>query len=111
VSLRRVRLRLAPVAVLALAGIAAGGRSAPRHVRVELRELSFHPERLRLAPGDTVTWINRDLVPHTVTGPPGRPDSGEIPPGGRFTLAVTSALGGRYVCRYHPAMTANLRVD
>lgn len=35
--------------------------------RVEIKHFKFVPERLTVAPGDTVVWVNLDLVPHTVT--------------------------------------------
>lgn len=99
------------VAILALAGIALFGPHGQETSRVEIAGLRFSPNHLRLAVGDTVIWINHDIVPHTVTGPGGRPDSGEIPAGGSFTLVVTVGIGGRYYCRYHPDMTLGLRVN
>ena len=39
----------------------AGGRT---HI-VEIRKLQFSPAELEVAPRDTITWINYDLVPHT----------------------------------------------
>ena len=29
--------------------------------------MAFHPEVLEVQRGDTVVWINRDIVPHTAT--------------------------------------------
>ena len=61
---------LAAIGVLALAGAAAPSRPADpvpqRHV-VEIRGMAFHPEVLEVRRGDTVVWINRDIVPHTAT--------------------------------------------
>jgi plastocyanin len=42
---------------------------------VELRNISFDPETVTVQAGDTVTFVNSDIVRHTVTsGPPGDPD-------------------------------------
>ena len=41
--------------------------SPPRQHIVEIRDFGFHPERTLISPGDTIVWINRDIVPHTVT--------------------------------------------
>ena len=60
----------AAIGVLALAGAARSPRPADpvpqRHV-VEIRGMAFHPEALEVRRGDTVVWINRDMVPHTAT--------------------------------------------
>lgn len=73
-----------------------------------MRGLMFQPPDREVAPGDTISWINHDIVAHTVTGFDGRWDSGEIPPGGRFTLVAESADTLRYKCRYHPTMVGSL---
>jgi plastocyanin len=39
----------------------------PGTVNVYLQDYGFHPERLTIKAGTTVTWINRDPVFHTVT--------------------------------------------
>ena len=73
--------------------------------------MAFEPATLEVAPGDTVTWINQDIVPHTVTGAGERWDSGELAPEGRFIWVVTAEGPMRYECRYHPMMTGELTVD
>ena len=40
--------------------------------------MRFQPEVLTVAPGDTVVWVNKDLVPHTATSKAGGFDSKEI---------------------------------
>lgn len=101
--------RAGVVAVLACAGaVACSGPGGPAHHRVEIRDADFHPRTLSVAPGDTVTWINRDVVPHTVTSDGGGWDSGHLAARERFTLVVPEGGTGGYACLYHPAMTAAL---
>lgn len=95
-------------AVLGIAGAAACAPATRAHHHVEIAGLVFRPGALTVAPGDTVSWINRDIVPHTATAREGRWDSGEIPAGGSFTLVVGEPGELRYYCRYHPDMTAAL---
>ena len=66
--------------------------------------MKFAPARLEVAVGDTVTWTNRDLVPHTVTGAAAGVESGNIAPGASWQY--TARRGGTidYLCRYHPGM-------
>ena len=41
--------------------------------QVEIIQMKFHPAELTLQKGDTVVWINRDIVPHDATEEKGRP--------------------------------------
>jgi plastocyanin len=104
---------------LALAGI-LGLRQSPdrppapgparRHV-VEMRGMGFHPRELEMRRGDTVVWINRDVVPHTATS---------IRKGGWSTGLLVEEQSGRYVtrrpgeeeyfCELHPVMRGKLIV-
>lgn len=112
-SVRRQRLRRLSAAVLAWAGAAVGcvaeGTPVAAHHQVTIEDLRFRPTLLRIAPGDTVTWTNRDVVPHTVTGAGW--DSGELDLGDHFTRVVTASELGAYACRYHPTMAGALRSD
>ena len=68
--------------------------------------MKFAPGRLEVAVGDTVTWTNRDLVPHTVSAGGAGVESGNIAPGASWKF--TARRGGTidYLCRYHPGMKA-----
>ena len=54
------------------AGFAASDRSEPETHTVTIEEMRFQPERLTVARGDTIVWVNKDLVPHTATSEIGR---------------------------------------
>lgn len=97
--------------VLGCAGAASG--SPPlrsRHHRVDIRDVLYEPRELRVAPGDTVSWIHRGIVPHTVTATDAGWDSGELAPGAEFTLVAAGTGTVHYVCRYHATMTGRLLV-
>lgn len=95
--------------VLACAG--EHGESGPRTHTVEIREMEFHPGELRVSPGDTVVWINRDIVPHTATDPDSAWTSPPLSQGDRWRT-VARALGtGTYICAFHPVMEAGLIVE
>jgi plastocyanin len=97
-------------AAVSLASAPRAGEEPPRRVVIEIRGFRFAPETVRLRPGDTVVWVNRDLVPHTATAADRSWDSGLIKPGGRWTMTVTFRTGLAYFCRYHPSMKAGLRI-
>lgn len=68
--------------------------------------MKFLPERLEVAAGDVVTWVNRDLVPHTVTAPGAGAESGAIAPGGSWKFVARRPGEMPYLCRFHPTMKA-----
>lgn len=72
--------------------------------------MKFVPEKLEVAAGDVVTWVNQDLVPHTVTMPGAAVESGAIAPGAGWKLVAQRPGEMRYVCRFHPTMKAVLLV-
>jgi plastocyanin len=79
---------------------------------VEIRGFAFHPETLTVAAGDTVRWVNRDIVPHSATAGPDSArtfDSGSIATDGTWQLV---ARDGRYeyYCVLHPNMRGVLVV-
>lgn len=84
--------------------------STARQHLVEMRGLEFIPKELTVSPGDTVIWVNRDLVAHTVTAHDESWDSGLVPSRGRWQTVVSADMGSAYFCRYHPSMTGRLRV-
>ncbi len=90
-------------------GPAASGPMRPRTHTVVIENLRFVPETLEIRKGDTVTWQNRDLVPHTVTVP-GRLESGNLGPNARWSHVFSTPATLAYVCRYHPMMKAQVIV-
>jgi plastocyanin len=98
-------LALAAGLALASATIAAG-----KSHQVVVEGMKFVPERLELAAGDSVTWINRDPVPHTVTNAAKAVESGTIAPNGRWRYVVRRKGDIDYVCRFHPGMRGTLTV-
>ena len=102
------------IAVAVLVGttlppVTAADPPSQRHV-VEIRDLEFTPKELVAAPGDTITWINYDLVPHTVTANDDSWDSGFVGAQKQWQTVIETDMYASYFCRYHPSMTARLRI-
>jgi len=57
---------------------------------------------------NTITWVNNDNAPHTVTADDGSFNSGNISPGQSFGFTFTTAGTYKYHCVYHPWMTATI---
>lgn len=109
------------VAQLAVAFAAAGtvpfmaSRSAaqgtPKTHTVRIARFVFAPRRLNVSAGDTIRWINRDIVPHTATADDESWDTGEMKPGQTGEIRVRADMTLTYFCRFHPAMKASLRIN
>jgi len=57
-----------------------GGHAHATSRRVVMLAHSYDPRALSVAAGDTVEWVDHDLVPHTATARNGRWDSGVLAP-------------------------------
>jgi plastocyanin len=75
-------------------------------IQVTIRDLGFLPDRIEARVGDTVEWINKDILAHTATAQ-GRWDV-TIPPSGTGRVVLKTAGDVAYYCRFHPNMTANI---
>jgi plastocyanin len=109
-SSRRVHA-MANAAILAsmLAGIApAPVHAAPQEHVVVIEDMRFTPAQLTVQAGDRITWVNKDMVPHTASATQGGFDSQNIAAGASWTYTAGAAGSYTYACRYHPGMTATL---
>ena len=64
-----------------------------------MENMRFQPQSLTVARGDTVVWVNKDLVPHTATSKAGGFDS-QGHPGGEV-LEIHGAEEGRIRVHLH----------
>ena len=74
---------------------------------------SFSPSTLSIAPGDSVIWVNKDLIPHTATSASkktGAFDSGTILAGKSWKHTFKEKGELAYVCLFHPTMKGTLRI-
>lgn len=88
----------------------ASPAAGPGSHHVDIEDAEFRPGHLAVSVGDTVTWYNRDIVPHTVTLPDREVGADAVGPGETITLVVTQDGTVGYRCRYHPTMTGTLKV-
>jgi plastocyanin len=95
----------APGAALCLTVAFAAG--APQAVTIE--GMQFKPATVDVHRGDTVTWTNKDVVPHTATAT-GKFDSGNIATGQSYSRRMDQAGEFDYVCTYHPGMKGKVVV-
>jgi plastocyanin len=112
--------RRAVLALLALSGLAgacgagagpaaAPGRKPQTHTIAIVDATTYQPKDLVVQAGDTVVWVNKDLIPHTATAK-GTFDSQMIPAGASWTYTASKKGVTNYACLFHPTMTGNLEV-
>lgn len=83
----------------------------PTQESVVIDNLAFNPEIVTISVGDSVEWTNNDSFDHTVTSDTGAFNSGDIVPGGTFSLEFTTAGTYEYHCEIHPSMTGTVVVQ
>jgi plastocyanin len=109
--LRKAAAAIAAAAFPTLPFMGPGNAVAqPRTHRVEISGFKFTPDRLEVSAGDTITWINRDIAPHTATAAEGGWDTGELIKGAKASITVTAGMEASYFCAFHPMMKAQLSI-
>lgn len=89
--------------------VAFGKTKAATHT-VIIEGMKFNPDSLSIHPGDTVIWVNKDIVPHTATGLAREFNSGEIQAEHSWKHRFTKPGEISYACSFHPTMKAALSV-
>ena len=91
----------------------AAGAQDQQSLSVNIQNFAFDPPNITVAPGTTVTWVNNDSAPHTVTAtdPAGAFDSGTLQPGQSFSFTfIQPGTTYAYYCAIHPSMTGTVTV-
>ena len=97
--------------VCAAASVAAQRRSKPETHTVTIDATSFTPANLTIRAGDTVIWVNKDVLPHTATESAKKGfDSGMLATGASWKRTFAAKGDVNYVCAYHPTMKGRVRV-
>lgn len=111
-----MRPLLAVLALLGAQGCSGGARgfrlvgadSRPPAARVVVEGVYYWTDTVRVATGDVVEWVNRDIVDHTVSfeGRGGHRLSGKLKAKGTYAVRFDSPGIYKYYCDPHPAMRA-----
>jgi plastocyanin len=102
----RTLLAGAAVALLVTSAAAQPG-AAPT---VKISNFTFGPQALTVSAGTTVTWINEDDTPHTVTAVDKSFRSKPLDTGDRYSFTFAKPGEYAYFCSLHPMMTAKVVV-
>jgi amicyanin len=93
--------------------IAAAAQQKTEAAEVKIDNFSFGPSSLTVSVGATVTWTNRDDIPHTVVSSddPKVFKSKVLDTDEKFSFTFTKAGTYTYFCSIHPKMTGKVIVQ
>lgn len=101
-----------------IAGLGAetGALAASAQQKVQTREVkidnfSFGPIEITVPVGTTVTWTNRDDIPHTVVSADKVFKSKVLDTDEKFSFTFSKAGTYPYFCSIHPKMTGKVVVQ
>ena len=102
---------MTPGRILLLAALMLGASVSARAatIQISMENLVFAPAEASAKVGDTIEWVNQDIVAHTATARNGDFDV-TIPPKKTVTLVLKKAGTIDYYCRFHPNMKAVLTI-
>ena len=77
-------------------------------IRVNIDKLVFDPANITAKVGDTIEWVNADILAHTATV------KGDwdvmIPPKKTVKFVIKKAGDVEYYCRFHPNMKGKIAI-
>jgi plastocyanin len=86
-------------------------QAAPTTVTVKIDNFSFGSGTLTVPVGTTVTWTNRDDIPHTVVSTEGAFKSKVLDTDEKFSFTFSKPGTFPYFCSIHPKMTGKVVVQ
>jgi plastocyanin len=106
------------VALLALAAVlishptpANGEETKSTPMEVKIDNFTFSPDTLTVPANSTVTWVNKDDVPHVITSNDGLFKSKALDTDDKYSYTFTKAGTYAYYCSIHPKMVGKIVVQ
>jgi len=91
--------------------VVANDQPSAATAEVKIDNFSFGPQTITVPVGATVTWTNRDDIPHTVVSTDGVFKSKVRDTDETFSYTFTKAGTYSYYCSVHPKMTGQVVVQ
>lgn len=89
----------------------AGSNVKPSDIQVQVDNFSFGPETVTVPVNTTVTWINKDDIPHTVASTDGLFKSRALDTDDKYSHTFTKPGTYSYYCSIHPKMMGKIVVQ
>ncbi len=91
--------------------VAAIDQASSANAEVKIDNFVFGPQTLTVPVGATVTWTNKDDIPHTTVSTDGVFKSKVMDTDEKFSYTFTKAGTYSYFCSVHPKMTGKVVVQ
>ena len=96
-----------PIVAAVMAGMPVSAQAAT--IQITMENMVISPASASARVGDTIEWINKDILVHTATAR--NTDFDVMMPAKKTVTSVLKKAGTiDYYCRYHPNMKATLIV-
>ena len=105
------RMRALGAIGLAAVAVAAASPARAADIEVKIDNFTFNPQQITVKAGDTVTWVNHDDIPHTVTSKTMAFRSKAIDSDDKFSFTFATPGSFDYFCSLHPIMTGTIVVE
>jgi len=80
-------------------------------IEVKIDNFTFNPQQITVKAGDTVTWVNHDDIPHTVTSNTMAFKSKALDSDDKFSFTFATPGTYPYFCSLHSMMTGSIVVE
>jgi plastocyanin len=100
-----------PVAMLLSAFVLPAGAESTPAAAVGIDNFTFNPQQLTVKTGTTVTWTNKDDIPHAVAAVGRQFRSKALDTGDAYSFTFTTPGSYAYFCSLHPHMTGTIVVE
>jgi plastocyanin len=98
------------LSLAALFVVVATGSAGAEVIQIKMAQIAYAPAQVSARVGDTVEWVNSDIVAHTATARNGSWDV-MVGPDAKGSVVLKSAGTIDYYCRFHPNMTGSITVS
>jgi len=106
-----VMLPLALATVLILHPTRAKSEAAASPLEVRVDNFTFGPDTLTVPVNSTVTWVNKDDLPHVIASSDGVFKSKALDTDDKYSYTFTKAGTYAYYCSIHPKMVGKIVVQ
>ena len=89
----------------------AGSPVRASDIEVKIDNFTFNPKQVTVKAGDSITWVNHDDIPHTVTSQTQAFRSKALDTDDKFSFTFATPGTYSYFCALHPQMTGTIVVE
>jgi amicyanin len=102
-------LGIATAPLVAAIILPVSAQDAPAAIGID--NFTFNPQQLTIKAGATVTWTNKDDIPHTIAAVTKQFKSKALDTGDAYSFTFTTPGTYAYFCSLHPHMTGTIVVE